>query len=249
MKKKFLFFVLYFLSLSVLSSQKDIIRFATEATYPPFESIDSNNRIIGFDIDIANMICKKIDVICTFTNQSFDSLIPSLKMRRFDALISAIDITSERKKQVDFSIPYYNNFATFFILNAYEIDKTSLFLKIKKIGVQNGTTHQKYIMQKYKHMHIIPYEHYQTAILDLQNKRINAFFGDFDVISEWLKKSNDQSLFMIGEKIQDPNYFSGGFGIAVRKGNKVLLEKLNASITQAKKDGSYDIIYEKWLKK
>ncbi|WMY96421.1 MAG: transporter substrate-binding domain-containing protein [Arsenophonus sp.] len=247
MKKKFLFFILYFLSSSVLSLQKEIIRFATEASYPPFESIDSNNRIIGFDIDIAKTICKKLDVICTFTNQSFDGLIPSLKMRRFDALISAIDITSERKKQVDFSVPYYNNCTTFFILNSHEIDKT--FLKIKKIGVQNGTTHQKYIMKKYKNVHIIPYDNYQTAILDLQNKRINAFFGDFDVISEWLRKSNNQSLFIIGEKIKDSNYFSAGFGIAVRKGNKVLLDKLNTSITQVKQDGSYDIIYKKWLKK
>ncbi len=241
--------MLYCLSLPVLSSQKEIIRFATEATYPPFESIDSNNKIIGFDIDIANMICKKLDVICTFTNQSFDSLILSLKMRRFDAVISGIDITSERKKQVDFSIPYYDNSATFFVLNTNAINNTSSFFKIKTIGVQNGTTHQKYIMQQYKNMHIISYNNYQTAILDLQNKRIDAFFGDFDVITEWLRKSNNQSFFMIGEKIKDIDYFGGGFGIAVRKGNKVLLDKLDQSIKEIKKDGSYHIFYEKWLKK
>ncbi|WMY94689.1 MAG: transporter substrate-binding domain-containing protein [Arsenophonus sp.] len=248
MKKFFLFLVLCFLSLSVLSSKREIIRFATEATYPPFESIDSNNKIIGFDIDIANMICKKLDVICTFTNQSFDSLILSLKMRRFDALISGIDITSGRKKEVDFSIPYYNNSAAFFVLNAHELNETS-FLKIKKIGVQNGTTHQKYITEEYKNMHIIPYNNYQTAILDLQNKRIDAIFADFDVVTEWLHKNNSKSFSMIGKKIKDPNYFGNGFGIAVRKGNQVLIDKLNQSIKEIKEDGSYDIFYEKWLKK
>lgn len=108
MKKSLLAIILCSLSLPILATTKETIRFATEATYAPFESIDANNNIVGFDIDLANAICKKLDANCTFTHQSFDSLIPSLKMRRFDALIAGIDITPERQKQVNFTDTYYN---------------------------------------------------------------------------------------------------------------------------------------------
>jgi len=83
----------------------DTIRFGTSATYPPFESIGADNQIIGFDIDLANALCKQMQETCTFTNQPFDGLIPALKFRRFDVIISGMDITEERSKQVTFTQP------------------------------------------------------------------------------------------------------------------------------------------------
>ncbi len=85
------------MSLSATAAQT--IRFATEASYPPFESIDANNKIVGFDVDLANALCKEIDATCTFTNQAFDSLIPSLKFRRVDAVMAWMDITPERENR------------------------------------------------------------------------------------------------------------------------------------------------------
>jgi arginine transport system substrate-binding protein len=98
-------------SLSATAAQT--IRFATEASYPPFESIDANNKIVGFDVDLANALCKEIDATCTFTNQAFRQPDPSLKFRRFDAVMAGMDITPEREKQVLFSTPYYDNSALF----------------------------------------------------------------------------------------------------------------------------------------
>lgn len=247
MKKLLSVITLCSLSLPVLAAAKETIRFATEATYATFESIDANNNIVGFDIELAKAICQKLNANCTFTHQSFDSLIPSLKMRRFDSLIAGIDITPERQKQVDFTDTYYNNSATFIAVKN-KINKISL-LKGKKIGVQNGTTHQKYIMQQHKEMQAVPYDNYQTAILDLKNGRIDAVFGDTAVTTEWLKTKGNEDLAAVGEKVTDANYFGVGLGIAVRKGNKVLLDKLNKALAQVKQDGSYDVIYQKWLKK
>lgn len=247
MKKLLSVIILCSLSLPVLATAKETIRFATEATYAPFESIDANNNIVGFDIELAKAICQKLNANCTFTHQSFDSLIPSLKMRRFDALIAGIDITPERQKQVDFTDIYYNNSATFIAVKN-KINKISL-LKGKKIGVQNGTTHQKYIIQQHKEMQAVPYDNYQTAILDLKNGRIDAVFGDTAVTTEWLKTKGNENLAAVGEKVTDANYFGVGLGIAVRKGNKALLDKLNTALIQVKQDGSYDVIYHKWLQK
>ena len=93
-------------STSVLAKE---IRFATEATYAPFEYLDDKNEFQGFDIDLARAVCAQVKLECSFHNQAFDSLIPSLKFRRYDAAIAAMDVTPERAAQVDFSDIYYEN--------------------------------------------------------------------------------------------------------------------------------------------
>ena len=73
--------------------------------------MDASNQIVGFDIDLAKALCKQMQADCTFTNHAFDSLIPALKFKKYDAVISGMDITPERSKQVAFTDPYYANSA------------------------------------------------------------------------------------------------------------------------------------------
>ncbi len=232
-------------SVSLSATAAETIRFATEASYPPFESMDANNKIVGFDVDLANALCKEIDATCTFANQSFDSLIPSLKFRRIDAVMAGMDITPEREKQVLFSTPYYENSALFIGQKGKYASIEAL--KGKKVGVQNGTTHQKFIMDKHPEITTVPYDSYQNARLDLQNGRIDAVFGDNAVVTEWLK-ANDK-LAAVGDKVTDKDYFGTGLGIAVRQGNTALQEKFNTALEKVKKDGTYDSIYKKWFQK
>ncbi|CAQ84946.1 MULTISPECIES: arginine ABC transporter substrate-binding protein [Photorhabdus] len=243
MKKLLFATLLGTVTLSATATEKETIRFATEATYPPFEFIDANNQIQGFDIDLANALCTKINATCTFTNQSFDSLIPSLKFRRFDALAAGMDITPERQKQVDFTDTYYDNSAVFIAIKG-KISSVAE-LKGKQVGIQNGTTHQKYLIEQQKEIKTVPYDSYQNAILDLKNGRLDAIFGDTAAINEWLKKNDN--LETVGNKVTDPNYFGIGLGFAVRKGNKELQNKLNKALTDIKQDGTYAIIYKKWF--
>lgn len=74
------------------------ISFGVSATYPPFESMDANNQIVGFDLDLAKALCKQMQAECTFTNHAFDSLIPALKFKKYDAVISGMDITPETQQ-------------------------------------------------------------------------------------------------------------------------------------------------------
>ncbi|MDC9588979.1 arginine ABC transporter substrate-binding protein [Xenorhabdus sp. XENO-10] len=244
MKKLLFAALLSAVTLSATAAEKTTLRFATEATYPPFEFIDANNKIQGFDVDLANAICAKLNTKCTFSNQAFDSLIPSLKFRRFDALMAGIDITPDRQKQVDFTHTYYDNSAIFIAIKG-KFDQI-IALKGKQVGIQNGTTHQKYLMEQHKEIKTVPYDSYQNAILDLKNGRIDAVFGDTAVVNEWLKKN--QELNTVGNKVTDKNYFGIGLGIAVRKGNTELLGKLNKALAEVKQDGTYDTIYKKWFK-
>ena len=241
MKKVVLAALLAGLSLSASAAQT--IRFATEASYPPFEFVDADNKIQGFDVDLANALCKEMAATCTFTNQAFDSLIPSLKFRRFDAVMAGMDITPEREKQVLFSQPYYDNSALFIA----QKDKVASAdaLKGKRVGVQNGTTHQKYLTDQHSDITTVPYDSYQNAILDLKNGRIDAVFGDTAVVNEWLKQN--PNLAPVGEKVTDKGYFGTGLGIAVRMGNTELQSQFNAALEKVKADGTYQTIYSKWF--
>ncbi|MFZ4832641.1 arginine ABC transporter substrate-binding protein [Rouxiella sp. Mn2063] len=230
---------------SLSASAADTIRFAMEASYAPFEYVDANNQIQGFDVDLANLLCKDIQATCTFSNQAFDSLIPSLKFRRIDAVISGMDITPDRQKQVSFTAPYYDNSAIFIAVKGKFADLAAL--KGKRVGMQNGSTHQKYLLEKHPEITAVPYDSYQNAVLDLKNGRLDAVFGDTAVVNEWLKK--DANLSTIGEKITDKDYFGEGLGIAVRQNNDELLNKLNGALAKAKQDGTYQALYTKWFPK
>lgn len=221
----------------------DSIRFASSATYPPFEFMDANNQIAGFDIDLAKAMCDQMKAECTFTNQAFDSLIPALKFRRYDAVISGMDITPERSKQVAFSQPYYANSAI--VIAQKGKFATFADLKGKRIGMENGTTHQKYLNEKHPEIKTVSYDSYQNAIIDLKNGRIDGVFGDTAVVNEWLK--NSPELATVGEKITDPTYFGIGLGIAVRPDNTALLAKLNQALSDVKANGTYKTISDKWF--
>ncbi|MEY8710873.1 arginine ABC transporter substrate-binding protein [Mangrovibacter phragmitis] len=239
--KKWLLVAMMASAFQVSAAEK--INFGLSATYPPFESLDANNHIVGFDIDLANALCQKMAADCTFTNQAFDSLIPSLKFRKFDAVISGMDITPERSKQVTFTQPYYANSA---VVIAKKGQFTSFAdLKGKRIGMENGTTHQKYLQEKHPEIKTVAYDSYQNAIIDLKNGRLDGVFGDTAVVNEWLKSNPE--LATVGQHVTDPQYFGTGLGIAVRPQNTALLQQLNTALDAIKADGTYQKISNKWF--
>ncbi|KAE9540359.1 transporter substrate-binding domain-containing protein [Ursidibacter maritimus] len=221
------------------------ITFAMEPSYPPFESTNEKGEIIGFDVEIANAICKELNATCHFKAQAFDALIPSLIKGRggFDAAISAIDITEARAKQVAFSAPYYESSASFISVK----DKMSDLAQAKKVGVQNGTTYQQYINAEAKQYAVSSYASIQDAVLDLKNGRIDTIFGDTDVLREMFDKNPELSF--VGERVTDKRYFNNGLGIAVKKSNTALVEDLNKGLAAIKANGEYQKIYDKWMTK
>lgn len=212
--------------MSATATAAETIRFASSATYPPFESMDSNNQIVGFDMDLAKALCKQMQATCTFTNQAFDSLIPALKFKRYDAVISGMDITPERQKQVTFTQPYYANSAI--IIADKGKYKTFADMKGLRVGMENGTTHQKYLQDKHPEIKTVAYDSYQNAILDLKSGRLDGVFGDTAVVNEWLK--NNPNLAAVGDHVTDAQYFGTGLGIAVRPENTALLAQLNKAL-------------------
>ncbi len=225
---------------TAFAAQAKDITFAMEPSYPPFELTNEKGEIIGFDVDVANAICKEIQATCHFKSQAFDALIPSLKAKRFDAAISAIDITEARAKQVSFSDPYYDSSASFIGMKG----KADL-AAAKNVGVQNGTTYQQYVVAETKQYTPKSYASLQDAILDLKNGRIDVIFGDTAVLADMLTKQAD--LAFVGDKVDNKKYFGNGLGIAVNKGSKELLADLNKGLAAIKANGEYQKIYDKWM--
>lgn len=219
------------------------IKFVMEATYAPFEYIDEKNQIQGFDVDLANALCKQLEAKCSFHNQAFDSLIPALKFKRYDAAISAMDITEARLEQVSFSNPYYDNSAAFVSVANKVADQAAL--KGKRVGVQNGSTHQSFLLEQQPDVVAVPYASYQDAFIDMKNGRIDAVFGDTAVVAEWFKGANN--LVYVGERVTNKQYFGNGFGIAVNKDNQALVEQLNLALAAVKQNGEYAAIFNKYF--
>ncbi|MCA3950092.1 arginine ABC transporter substrate-binding protein [Vibrio vulnificus] len=241
MKKILLASLIGLVSANAAAQQE--IKFAMEATYAPFEYMDENNQIQGFDVDLANALCKQLDASCSFHNQAFDSLIPALKFKRYDAAISAMDITDARLEQVAFSDAYYDNSAAFVSFAGKVADQATL--KGKRVGVQNGSTHQSFLLEQMTGVTAVPYASYQDAFLDMKNGRIDSVFGDTAVVAEWFKKENN--LAYVGEHVTNAQYFGNGFGIAVNKDNQTLVDQLNAALKAVKANGEYQAIFNKYF--
>ena len=227
-------------SAAVVNAQD--ITFAMEPSYPPFEFTNEKGDIVGFDVDVANAICKEIQATCKFKGESFDALIPNLKAKRFDAAISAMDITETRAKQVLFSDAYYDSTASYVALKGKATLDTA-----KNIGVQNGTTFQQYTIAETKQYALKAYASLQDAILDLKNGRIDIIFGDTAVLADMIDK--EPEIQFVGDKVTNKKYFGNGLGIAMNKSNKELAENLNKGLRAIKANGEYQKIYDKWMTK
>lgn len=239
MKKTLLTAIL--LGASVAASAQELT-FAMQPSYPPFETTNAKGEIIGFDVDVTNAICQEIQATCKFKSETFDSLIPSLKAKRFDAAISAIDITDARAKQVLFSDAYYDSSASYVALKGKATLESA-----KNIGVQNGTTFQQYTVAETKQYSPKSYASLQNAILDLKSGRIDIIFGDTAVLADIISK--EPEIQFIGEKVTNKKYFGNGLGIAMHKSNKDLAAKLNKGLAAIKANGEYQKIYDKWMTK
>lgn len=226
----------------------DTIVFGTDATYPPFESLDAGGKFTGFDIDITNALCDHMKVKCTFVNQDFDGIIPALQAKKFDAIISSMSITPEREKIVDFTNKIYNTPPAIAIPKDSTLkEATDEALKGKTIGAQSSTTHANYASAHLKDAELKLYPSADEYKLDLSNGRIDAAIDDVVVLSEWVKSDAGNCCKMLGTLKSDPVINGVGAGIAIRKGDTALKDKLNAAIAAIRADGTYKKIQDKYF--
>lgn len=122
----------------------ETVRIGTDTTYAPFSSKDAKGDFVGFDIDLGNEMCKRMQVKCTWVASDFDALIPSLKAKKIDAIISSLSITDKRQQEIAFSDKLYAADSRLIAAKGSPIQPTLDSLKGKHVGVLQGSTQEAY---------------------------------------------------------------------------------------------------------
>lgn len=252
MKKLVMFgaLALSMLSLTAVAEDAKPIRLGIEAAYPPFSMKTADGKLTGFDVDIGDALCKQMDVKCVWVEQEFDGLIPALKVKKIDAILSSMTITDDRKKNVDFTIKYYHTPARFVMKEGSGITDPLTQLKGKKVGVLRASTHDRYAtdMAKDAGFEVVRYGSQQEANLDMKSGRLDAMLADSVNLSDgFLKTDAGRGFEFVGPTYEDAKYFGGGAGIAVRKGDTELAEKFNKAITEIRANGEYKKVQDKYF--
>lgn len=226
------------------------LRIGIEAAYPPFAYRTPEGELAGFDYDIGNALCAQMKVKCQWVIQEFDGMIPSLKVRKIDAVLSSMSITEDRLKSVDFTDKYYHTPGKFAMKAGSQITDPVHDLKGKKLGVQRASTYDRFATEQLESagVEVLRYASQNEAFLDLVAGRLDATLADIvNTEVSFIKTPAGQGFALVGPDISDPRYFGRGAGIAVRKGDHANLARLNAAIAAIRANGTYQQVQSKYF--
>lgn len=227
----------------------ETVRIGVDATYPPFEFTGPDGKIQGFSIEIAEALCERMEVQCEFINQDWEGIIPALQANRFDAIVSSMSITEERKQQVDFTNKYYNTPPAIAVPKDSDVaGVTPEDLAGKSIGAQVSTTHANFVQEKYPESELRTYPSPDEYKLDLATGRIDAAMDDSVVLNAWLDTEEGAACCkLLGTVESDPVIHGEGAGIAIRKEDTALRDMFNEALEEIRADGTYQKINEKYF--
>ncbi|QNM94668.1 transporter substrate-binding domain-containing protein [Chitinimonas koreensis] len=235
--------------------QAEELHIAVEGKYPPFSEIDAKGNLKGFDIDIANALCKEMKVQCKLVQVDWDDIIPALDGKidgkKVDASIAMMSITEERKKLVDFTDRYANTPA-FFFAKARRVPYvfiTPRRVEKMKIGVQVETTYDRYVSAKYAATSpIVRYKGADEMYAALAKGEVDMVMDD--VVAGYygfLQTPSGKGFELVGSAVVDPKFFGEGQGIAIRKGNTGLRDRFNRALAVILDNGVYQEIQRKYF--
>ena len=217
---------------------------ATDATWPPMEMVDENKEIVGFDIDLMKAAAAAGGFTVEFKNSAWDGIFAGLAAGKYDAVMSSVTITDERKKSMDFSIPYINAGQVLMVRQDAKGVKVIADLKGKAVGAQIGTT-GAFEIEKVEGVTLKTYDELGLAIEDLVNGRIAGVVADTPIAADYALQNPDYGgkLKIVGEPFTEELY-----GVAVKKGNAAVLQAINAGLGKVLDGREYKKLEEKWLR-
>lgn len=260
-----IFFPEFFLSCSKQKQNENVLRIATEFGYPPFEYLDTDAKtLIGFDVDMWNEICRRLDMIPYYEDVQWSGIFSALEAERFDCIISAVTITPERKEKFLVTRPYVKNSECFIVRagTASDAGKSSdtgissdsennfVFdspekLSGKRVGFQAETVSDVYVselIEKGMKFQTFEYEKLMDAFDDLGCSRLDVVVAESVAAKNLVKKNPD--IYRI-DYIAEPD---AEFGILVNKKNSELFEAIEKTLDEMYEDGFMKTIEDKWLK-
>jgi polar amino acid transport system substrate-binding protein len=219
---------------------------ASDASFPPMEFVDEAKKIVGFDIDLINAIAKDQKLEIEVKNTAWDGIFAGLEAGQYDAILSSVTVTDERKQKYDFSESYFNANQGIVVRADDSAIKTEKDLAGKTVGVQIETT-GAIAVRKIAGAKLKQFDTPDLAMLDLVNKNVDAVVVDTPVAANYALQSDQ---FKGKLKIASEIVTNEVYGLTVQKGDpKKLLPLFNAGLKNVKASGEYKKIYEKWIGK
>ncbi|OAH13233.1 basic amino acid ABC transporter substrate-binding protein [Streptomyces jeddahensis] len=215
----------------------------THLPYPPFQS-EIDGKVQGFDVSLIDLVAKDLGVEQDIVDTPFENFKTGafLNSGQCDLAAAGMTITEERKKNVDFSDPYFN--ATQAVLVDKKSGITSLDdvkSKGKKLGSQAQTTGEEYAQSK--GFDSVSFESSDAVLNGLRTGQVDAVIIDYPVVQGWLKDKANADAFEVVDNLDTGEQY----GFTVKKGNTELREAINKALKEAKADGTYKKLYEQWI--
>ena len=225
------------------------LRFVTDSDYPPFHYFDEEGVLTGFNVDLARAICEALAVECEIRPVDWEDLFKNLNDGEADAAIASIRIDAESLAKADFSSRYYATPGRFIARKETELkDVRPETVDGKKIGVVKGTGHEAFLKQYFPAAEAMVFETSEEAQSALKAGDLDLVFGDGVGLTFWLNGiTSDACCEFRGGPYFDAKFFGEGVGIAVKKGNRQLVEVLNYAIEHVHASGRYEGLFLRYF--
>lgn len=220
-------------------AQDNVLRVGTDATFPPMEYVDNGKRT-GFDIELVEALAKAMGKQVEWVDIDFKGLIPGLISKRFDMAVSAIYITDERKKVVDFTDSYYAGGLVAMVKDNNTSIKKLTDLDGKKVSVQVGTKSVGYLTEKHPKVQRIEVEKNQEMFNLVDIGRADAAVTGKPAAFQYVRTRG-------GMRVLEEQLTTEEYGMAIRKDTPELTKAVNAALTKVKADGTYAALIKKWF--
>ena len=248
-----------FLSGISIASSQSTLRVAVDTSYPPFTFVDEAGILTGFDVDIANALCREIKKKCTIIPVTFEEIIPAISAGKIDFAVAGIGKTAEREKLVDFTDRYYHSHSIFIS----KLDEALTTIRAenldgKRIGVQSGTVQEDYLKEMYGTEVILKtWPHFDQLFEALKRKEIDLVFVDGLAGYAYLKSIGGNEMETVGSPIpsapaqaENQNETRTNLqlsSIAVSKKMPDLRNEIDAAIQTIRQNGEYGKINRKYF--
>lgn len=217
--------------------------------YAPFTSLDAGGVWVGWEVDFMTALCAEIGEKCVIEAVAWDGIIPALTSKKFDAIMSSMSVTDERKKTISFSDVYYNSAAVIIGPKSDDKDFSPEHLSGKNVGVQVSTTHSAYIDKYYasKGAVVKTYATQDEANNDLAAGRLDYVMADGVALDAFLTSEQGTACCeQKGAVPLDVEILGAGVGFGIRQEDTALMEKINAGIKSMAAKGAFAPITTLW---
>jgi polar amino acid transport system substrate-binding protein len=249
MTKRFLLAAVAVVAMGATAAQAEMKMGVAAEPYPPFTSKNASGAWEGWEVDFMTALCAEIGETCAVEEVAWDGIIPALTSKKFDAIMSSMSITDERKKTINFSDMYYNSAAVVIGAKDGNMKFAPEDLAGKTVGVQVSTTHSRYMAKYYaaKGVTVKEYSTQDEANNDLAAGRVDYVMADGVALDAFLLSEQGKACCEAkGAVPNDVEILGAGVGFGIRKEDTALLEKVNGGIKALVAKGTFKELTKKW---